>query len=378
MPQTIYCDEAGFTGNNLLDVQQPFFTYAAVAIDPATVKTVIDETIREFGIGGNEVKGQRLLGFNRGRQAISHILGELASHALVSAFHKRYSLASKFFEYIFEPVLAQQNSIFYSAGFHRFISNVIYFEALRSNDEASTALSTFQALVRERDATRVPVLFPTQGLSRNYSEVLRDIETFVVCHQQEIANEIASFATGDPIYSWILDLSVSALFALLTTWGERFDNLVALCDDSKPLRDHREHFDMMIGRTDRAYVTFEGKRQSLIFNLAEPLQFVRSQDHAGIQVADVFASALGYALKNPTEKVSRDWIGKLENSISEFSVFPDDDLVDLETEKGFVNRAVLRELVDRSVKQASLFDGMPRFIAFQRLHYASALGLLGR
>ncbi len=58
---------------------------------------------------------------------------------------------------------------------------------------------------------------------------------------------------------------MSALFALLTTWGEGFDRLVVLCDDSKPLRDHREHFDMMIGRTDRAYVTLDGKRQSLIF-----------------------------------------------------------------------------------------------------------------
>ena len=34
MPATIYCDEAGFTGNNLLDTQQPYFSYASVAIDP--------------------------------------------------------------------------------------------------------------------------------------------------------------------------------------------------------------------------------------------------------------------------------------------------------------------------------------------------------
>jgi len=92
-------------------------------------------------------------------------------------------------------------------------------------------------------------------------------------------------------------------------------------------------------------------------------------------LADVFASALGYALKNPTDKISRDWMRKLENSISEFSVFPDDDLIDLEEERGLVNRAVLRELVDRSVKQASLFEGMRRFIAFKRLHYMTR-GLL--
>ena len=30
-PVRIFCDESGFSGNNLLDRQQPYFVYAAVA-----------------------------------------------------------------------------------------------------------------------------------------------------------------------------------------------------------------------------------------------------------------------------------------------------------------------------------------------------------
>jgi uncharacterized protein DUF3800 len=362
MPQTIFCDEAGFTGNNLLDPAQPFFTYAALAIDPEHASSIVASIIRDFGVNGKELKGQRLLRSNRGRQAVSTILKQCAKQALVSAFHKRYSLASKFFEYIFEPVLAQQSSIYYDAGFHRFVSNVIYFEAMGNNQRALTALNAFQAVVRECDVAAARTIFPTKGLSEEYSEVLRDIETFTVCHHDLIAREIGSYTVGDPLYSWLLDLSVTALFALMTTWGERFDSLVVYCDESKPLHQNREAFDMMIGRTDRAYITFENKRQSLIFNLAEPLHFVSSKDQAGIQLADVFASALGYALRHRMDRYSTAWLEDLDASVSPFSVFPEAEVVDLREERPFVNRMVLRELVERSLKKQNLFKGMRAFM----------------
>ena len=120
---------------------------------------------------------------------------------------------------------------------------------------------------------------------------------------------------------------------------------------------------MMIGRTDKAEVTFEGKRQQIIFNLAEPLNFVSSASHAGIQVADVFASGLAFALRNPTEEISRTWMRLLDESISEFSVFPDPERIDLNSEIGFVNRVILHELVERSQRKVDLFVGMPQLIS---------------
>lgn len=50
MPRTIYCDEAGFTGNNLLDREQPFFAFATVAIEPEAAKDVVAKTVRDYGI----------------------------------------------------------------------------------------------------------------------------------------------------------------------------------------------------------------------------------------------------------------------------------------------------------------------------------------
>jgi len=159
---------------------------------------------------------------------------------LVSACHKRYSLATKFFEYVFEPVLAEQNSIFYGVGLHRFISNVLFFETLANNQRASVALLTFQEIIRAHDATGVARLVPSRIVEPGFSEGLADIQAFVEANQEAIAADVTSHAGDEPLYRWMLDLSVSALFALLTTWGQRREALTVYCDESKPLHESRE------------------------------------------------------------------------------------------------------------------------------------------
>jgi hypothetical protein len=363
VPQNVYCDEAGFSGNNLLDANQPFFTYSAVALDEADAANTVKEAIARFRLKGNELKGKNLVGHSLGQRAITWVLETHAQSALVSAWHKRYCLATKFFEYVFEPVLAEKNSIFYGIGFHRFISNVLFFEAFTNNQSARDTLVAFQQIARARDGKGVERLFPDHVVhSADYSSVLSDITEFVSIHRSAIQQEMASFAADEPLYRWLLDLSVSALFALLTSWGQRYDSLRVFCDDSKPLSEGREPFDMMIGRTDKAHVVFEGKEQSLIFNLAEPLNFASSSATPGIQIADVFSSALAYIVREPTNDLAKSWLKLLEPSLSEFSVFPDSERIDLSSKKGFINRVVLHELVIRSKARRNLFRGMPQFI----------------
>src|SRR5437879_2589559 len=104
MALTIYCDEAGFTGNNLADDGNPYFTFASVALEPSGAAALIDEAKAEFRLQG-EVKGANLTKHPAGRNA-----------------------AGKLFEYIFEPALSENNYLFYSIGFHRFIANLLHAE----------------------------------------------------------------------------------------------------------------------------------------------------------------------------------------------------------------------------------------------------------
>jgi hypothetical protein len=75
--QEIYCDESGFTGNNLLDKATPFFAYATVAVSHEEAKEFVERVIKDYKVQNCELKFQKLIKYSRGKQAITHILKKL-------------------------------------------------------------------------------------------------------------------------------------------------------------------------------------------------------------------------------------------------------------------------------------------------------------
>src|SRR5450432_1873811 len=67
----VFCDEAGFTGNNLLDRAQEVFVYAGVAIEAGRAREIVERITRDFRIQSAELQGSRLLKSQRGRRAVT-------------------------------------------------------------------------------------------------------------------------------------------------------------------------------------------------------------------------------------------------------------------------------------------------------------------
>lgn len=44
----VFCDEAGFTGNKLLDAKQDVFAYAAVAITSSYAMELVEKAKKDF------------------------------------------------------------------------------------------------------------------------------------------------------------------------------------------------------------------------------------------------------------------------------------------------------------------------------------------
>ena len=161
--------------------------------------------------------------------------------------------------------------------------------------------------------------------------------------------------------NWVLDLSLSALFPQIATWGERFDVIAVYCDDSKPLRELTPVLNAMVGRTERTSLIFDRKRRPLTFNLAQPIQLVSSATHAGVQLADLVSSALVKVSKEPKSDWSQAVFAEVQPHLHEDCVVPDLEPLDLRTPQGAVNRFVLRELAERAARGADPLSGMPEF-----------------
>ena len=368
--QPIYFDESGFTGNNMLDPTQPVFAYTGVALNPEAAAYLHSEVKSRFSLQGEEIKGQNLVRSARGKRAVSWLLSECKETALITVSNKNFSLAGKFYEYVFEPVLKYNNSLFYAVGFHRFISNLVYVLFTARTERAQQLLDDFETLMRDKDVSSLEKIFDPKGLVIDFNNPLDQILTFALCHSDKIRKEISALSEIDGVSRWALELTATSLFWLLSLWSERFDIMEVFCDESKPLYENQSLFEANIGRTDRIYMKL-GKQpeMALTYNLKGPIVFLDSKTSPGIQIADVISSSIAYAFKNREEDCSEEWLKLAEPMLTPICIVPDPEEIDLTKRDPLINAAILDELVHRTIEGRSLLIGIEDYIKQMRQAY---------
>jgi len=358
----IYFDESGFTGNNLLNPNQTIFSYGSVQVNEDDAREFVQSIIQRYNVQNGELKGGKLVNSVKGRRAISEILDFLQGRMKVSVSEKKYALAGKFFEYIFEPVIQKNNALFYHLNFHRFISNLLYVEFVARGAGAEEIFLDFESLMRSGDEQGLASLF-SSNTHPNMSPVLGQIRDFAILNKDSIMEELDGYA-GEGAGKWVLDLSNTALFSLLAKWGEAFEQITALCDQSKPLSDDQDLFNVMVNRTDKKSYLFGEEEIPITFNLSGPIQFVDSKTSPGVQLADCVAAAFAYALnRDNTDQYAIEWREYIPTTVVYGSVFPDLDYVDLNKHSVQRNAVLLIELLERSKRGEDLLEGLPQYVA---------------
>ena len=359
--QEIYCDESGFTGNDLLDQGSTFFAYASVAINHEEATEYVNNIIQKYKLQGGELKGRNLLKSPKGKKVIAEILSTFKDRIKVGVYHKKFNLACKFYEYIFEPPLSEKSSLFYQIEFNKFISNILYLDIKCQSDDAEKIFSDFQKLMRSLEDTELNDLF-SSSQTPDISPILDGIKTFCIHHRDTINQELNSLQ-GTDIGKWILELSYPALLSILCDWGKEFNQLKVFCDVSKPLKENKGLLDTMIGREDKIYTDFfQGVEEPITFNLSQEVQFVESDKFPGIQIADVAAAACAYAAREGVNQNTESWIEHIPGIIGGHSVIPDLSYTDPHTFDATRNYMLLIYLVEKSINEQPLLDGIEEFL----------------
>ena len=361
--QEIYCDESGYSGNNLIDRDSPIFAYASVPVNHEEATEYVNNIIKKYKLQGGELKGRNLLKSSKGKKVIPEILSTFKDRIKVGVYHKKFNLACKFYEYIFEPPLSEKSSLFYQIKFHRFISNILYLDFVCLSEDAEKIFSDFQKLMSLED-TEPNSLF-SSSKTPDISPTLDDIKTFCIHHRNTINQELNSLR-GTDIGKWILELSTSALFSILCDWGKEFNQLKVFCDVSKPLKENNGLLDTMIGREDKIYTDFfQGVEEPITFNLSQEVQFVESDKFPGIQIADVAAAACACAFREGNNEKTESWIEHIPGIVIGKSVIPDPDwsYIDPNTFDATRNSMLLMYLVERSINKQPLLDGIEEFLS---------------
>lgn len=360
MTQRIYCDESGFTGNALLDEKQPLFAYASVATDDDEAKAFVDEIVKKYNIQNGELKGSNLLATPKGRRAVDDVLTKFEYKIKVSVSNKKYALACKFFEYIFEPSLSNINSVFYGIGFHKFIANVLYMEFESRGAGAQSIFEEFEDLMRNLNRPAADKIFLSSEHADN-SKILRNIREYAQLKITDVKDEIKSL-NNSQVGKWVLDLTDSALNTLLASWGDEFDELTVICDRSKPLEHKSGIFEAMVGYKEKHKMQINGISHSITYNLSEPIIFSDSKLTHGIQIADVVAAAAVFTFEKSKHEFSEKWSKIFARVAIYGSVIPEEETIDLAGHSAKINVLILERLHSRASKGQDVIDGMPKFI----------------
>ena len=258
-PRLISCDEAGFTGPDLLNSDQPFFVYSAIDLTGAEAGAIVGSAREKHRIQAPELKSKSLRGRGNWPEIACEIAKAANGRAMVISFDKRLSLAGKAFEYVFEPVLQDRNSLFYRSNIHRFVMNALH-RAMSASGAGIDRLETeLQSFMRAFDPASAPSWFSETGPGEKSSAV-ECIQRFARGYAERIKSgtDHLRASQGDS-GKWTLDLTGAALFSLVWRgWGPRFTSIELLCDDSKPLRAQEEFLNQM-GERPNGFSVTDGK-----------------------------------------------------------------------------------------------------------------------
>lgn len=366
MATRVYFDESGFTGNNLLHPQQRYFSYASVATDEEEARDFALDLIKKYRIQGGELKGKNLVKFSPGRKAIDDIFSRFENRIKISISDKKFALACKLHEYIFEPCFSDISTLFYKSGFHRFIANILYIELIARGAGAEDIFSEFEYLMRNKDEENLYRIFSSSAHPEN-SPIIAQIREFAQLQANSIRKELSS-VKGSGAGKWVLDLTLTALYTLLANWSAEKGQISAVCDSSKPLIDASGLLDAMIDRDEIVFSDFFGTSQPITFNLSGPIEMADSKMSYGIQIADVLAAAAVHALSNRLDSHSEKWRTHIGNCGHYGSIIPDTEEVDLTRVQTQRNAILLLELHSRAKSGRSITEGMPEFLQLLSTH----------
>lgn len=344
----VFGDEAGNTGNALLDPDQSHFVFATVAMSNAEAEALIHEARKLFPVQMPELKAKKLMASTRGRDLVAHVIAHIAERATVCAHDKLVALCGHMFEYIYEPVYQNDPAIFYQKDLHRFVAMYAYLFFSDPKGQGAAAMQQFQAYMRSLDEADAPLFFGPMVQSGDqpdhpFHAVLkfaRGYRDIIIADNKRMHTSVPDAAT------WVLDLASSSLWSHLNHWGRKNKPLKVACDASKPLEAIAPHLDGSENdpaiRRARAVM---GKTEPLGWTLAEPIAFVSSHQNPAVQVADILAGTTFWLLRNggsPDDFVETAKI--IDTLMLKDSIFPDFDLLDLNTRAAAVNWLMLFHL----------------------------------
>lgn len=287
----VFLDEAGYTGPDLANADQPVFVLASTILSAEEATDLLNAA---FGADRQrEVKHSRYSKSRRGRAQILDLIRRLdptSGRATFFPTHKEYILLAYLLDFWIEPLMHQDGFNYYERGQNIAHANVCYItlgSALGMKGRREL-LRRFQVMVRDR----------TTFAYDSFWELL-----YTVVREHELiakAMDVLVFAEQRLGWRHVIDLPADLLdqgdYALMQTiefWRAAHPDATfrLIHDTSRQIAEHRARWEAII-HPDNPVANVGQDRRSVAFPLpVSGLELADSQTVPQLQIADVIAGA---------------------------------------------------------------------------------------
>ncbi len=310
----LYLDEAGYTGSDLANRDQPVFVLASTNVSAADARELLDAT---FGADQRrEIKHSRLARSRRGRSQVLEfirLLDPTAGRFTFFALHKEYALLCYLLDFWLEPIMYRDGVNYYERGQNIAHANVCYLTlgTALGSDGRCELLRQFQVMTRDRTPFAYDSFWETlRDVVRRHELVAKVLDTLLFAEQRLGWRHLVDLPSD------MLDSGDYGLLQTIEFWRAKFpgDTFALVHDQSRLLQDHRDRWEAIIDPNSPA-ATVGQDRRSVEFPLpVVGLRLDDSQVFPELQVADIIAGAAAVLLRARARGSSDEYATQLMDS----------------------------------------------------------------
>lgn len=290
---TIYLDESGNTGSNLLDANQPVFTLASCMFSNEESQKLLELVDSK---SPHEAHFKNLRRRKSGQDGIVRLMSNKLldlRNVKISIFLKEFMITAKIVDILIEHVMHLKGEDLYLNGRNIALSNMLYYclPTFFDSDLVQNMYQCFVVMIREQDQESIDNFYQSVENVRKSSsddkyngniDLILDTKIFVY---DALKNIDKSF----------LDPSIPALFSHCVLWGEDYPKgFHIIHDDSHSIEKQRLLFAQFMDWTQAEVELGYDRRKYKLPLKGKSFKFASSDQHSQLQVSDIIASSFSY------------------------------------------------------------------------------------
>lgn len=298
----IYFDEAGNTGQDMLNQDQKVFVLASVNYDDKAQ----NEIKSIFNVDG-EIHFKQLKNSDAGRRKILAFLNSpwiKEDHIILYYANKEFATCGQIVNLLIETVFHHKGYDLYLHGRHIAYTNwIFYFGNFYWNKHLfNIFLEAFVAMIRNKDAVSISNFYTiTEELyyQMDEKEILEPVRKSK-SHIEEVLGAVDQFS---------IDVTFSTFLVLCDKWAKQIkDKIDVRFDQSKQIVHYNRYIEKTLELAPKTSKTteigYDNRTMSFPHQISS-VELVNSTDEMGVQCADLIASSIAFAYNNEEGKMEK-------------------------------------------------------------------------